>query len=107
MAGISRSATCIIAYLMQKYNWVFEKTLKFVKSKRLCVNPNEGFKKQLMQYSKELLKKQPKPVDDALAKIRRKLHQSPEDLIKNTQLAKSPKQQIKVLTKNSTDEEKQ
>ncbi|CAD8097232.1 unnamed protein product [Paramecium sonneborni] len=111
MAGISRSATCVIAYLMYQNKWVFEKTLKFVKSKRPCVNPNEGFKKQLISYSneiqKKLLPKQTKQIENPLAKLRRQLHQSPEDLIKNTQLAKSPKHEIKVLTKNSTEEEKQ
>ncbi|CAD8086968.1 unnamed protein product [Paramecium primaurelia] len=111
MAGISRSATCVIAYLMYQNKWVFEKTLKFVKSKRPCVNPNEGFKKQLISYSneiqKKLIPKKTQQIDNPLAKLRRQLHQSPEDLIKNTQLARSPKHEIKVLTKDSTEEEKQ
>ncbi|CAD8178135.1 unnamed protein product [Paramecium octaurelia] len=111
MAGISRSATCVIAYLMHQNKWPFEKTLKFVKSKRPCVKPNEGFKKQLISYSNEIQKKlEPQltqSIENPLAKLRRQLHQSPEDLIKNTQLAKSPRHEIKVLTKDSTEEEKQ
>ncbi|CAD8173528.1 unnamed protein product [Paramecium octaurelia] len=111
MAGISRSATCVIAYLMNENKWTFDKTLKFVKQKRPCVNPNEGFKKQLISYSneiqKKLIPKQTLQIDNPLAKLRRQLHQSPEDLIKCTQLARSPKHEIKVLTKDSTEEEKQ
>ncbi len=34
LAGISRSSTVVIAYLMRKFRWRLEKTLKFVKEKR-------------------------------------------------------------------------
>ena len=39
-AGISRSATLLIAYLMHKYQTTFEDCLVFVCLKRPCVQPN-------------------------------------------------------------------
>ncbi len=48
--GISRSAATVIAYAMKEYNWPLEKARNYVRSKRKCVNPNEGFIKQLQVY---------------------------------------------------------
>jgi protein-tyrosine phosphatase len=53
-SGISRSTTFAIAYLMKEYNWSFEKSFSFVKSKREGTNPNFGFKKQLKSYESEI-----------------------------------------------------
>lgn len=44
-AGISRSATCLIAYLMRKNNTLFRDTLNMVRSKRRIVCPNIGFER--------------------------------------------------------------
>jgi len=52
LAGVSRSATFVCAYLMQKNQWGFEKTLEFVKEKRKCVNPNSGFRTHLALFEK-------------------------------------------------------
>ncbi|KAK7869255.1 hypothetical protein R5R35_000875 [Gryllus longicercus] len=41
-AGVSRSATIVIAYLMQK-GWMFEDAFQMVKLKRPVINPNKGF----------------------------------------------------------------
>jgi protein-tyrosine phosphatase len=49
-AGVSRSATIVIAYLMKEYNMTFSSAIKYVKSKRTFINPNDGFRKQLLQY---------------------------------------------------------
>lgn len=46
-AGVSRSATIVIAYLMYKNKWGFEDAFSFVKSKRNIINPNYGFVCQL------------------------------------------------------------
>lgn len=46
-AGISRSATIVIMYLMKKYNESYEHILSYVKGKRKCVDPNKGFLEQL------------------------------------------------------------
>lgn len=50
-AGQSRSASFVIAYLMQKYKISYEHALAFVQSKRACALPNEGFARQLKQLS--------------------------------------------------------
>lgn len=43
--GVSRSATCVIMYLMRKFHLNLDDTLDFVKQKRHVVDPNEGFVK--------------------------------------------------------------
>merc|ERR1712151_1135912 len=56
-AGVSRSATVVLAFLMQKrfdkkeqdksaYEWA----LQLAKSRRRCVGPNPGFVKQLIAF---------------------------------------------------------
>lgn len=56
-AGISRSATIVIAYLMKKKNWSFDAAYKFVKKKRNVISPNNGFVKQLKVYQKKIVTK--------------------------------------------------
>ena len=46
-AGISRSATVVMAYLMRKKQQPFREVWAQVKSKRRLVNPNDGFLEQL------------------------------------------------------------
>lgn len=53
-AGISRSGAIVCAYLMWKNKWSFEEALNFSRSKRSKISPNEGFKKQLRLFEKEL-----------------------------------------------------
>jgi protein tyrosine phosphatase (PTP) superfamily phosphohydrolase (DUF442 family) len=48
-AGISRSASIIISYLM-KQGMTYEEAYNYVKERRPIINPNRGFKKQLMKY---------------------------------------------------------
>jgi len=52
--GISRSASFIIAYVMQKEKWTLKKTMDHAKAARSIVNPNRGFQAQLCEYEKEL-----------------------------------------------------
>ena len=59
VAGMSRSPTVVIAYLMEKYSLSAADALNFVKHKRSIVNPNAGFLRQLKKYEEEL-KTQPK-----------------------------------------------
>ena len=54
MAGSSRSASFVIAYLMRKNKWCFEKAYLFVRNKRPQVFPNSGFMRQLRMYEKKL-----------------------------------------------------
>lgn len=53
-AGISRSATSVISYLMKKYSWTLSKTTTFVKSRRSVICPNFGFTRQLQEWEKML-----------------------------------------------------
>lgn len=46
-AGISRSPSFVIMYLMCKKGCNFDQAYKFVKAKRFIVSPNDGFIKQL------------------------------------------------------------
>lgn len=48
--GKSRSATCVIAYLMQKQNITASDALSYVRLARPITEPNEGFMKQLELY---------------------------------------------------------
>lgn len=50
MAGISRSVSLIVYYLMKKYHLDFDNALQFVKNKRKIANPNNSFKLQLKLY---------------------------------------------------------
>lgn len=54
--GISRSSTMIGAYLISKKEYTAEKAIQLMKEKRNCVNPNDGFIKQLQDYEKEIKK---------------------------------------------------
>ena len=53
-AGISRSASVVIAYMMRKEGMSFDDAKEFVKERRRCVNPNEGFVKQLKEFGERL-----------------------------------------------------
>eukprot|EP01132_Coremiostelium_polycephalum_P009173 gene9173-11243_t len=53
-AGISRSVTLAIAYMMQTFRIPFEQCLSIVRKTRVSASPNQGFKKQLLQFEKEL-----------------------------------------------------
>lgn len=46
-AGVSRSTTVTIAYYMAARRWTFNQALDFVRNKRGCAFPNEGFQRQL------------------------------------------------------------
>lgn len=54
-AGKSRSASIVIAFIMQSKRWGFQEAFKFVQSKRDVVDPNFGFCTQLMEYEKNIL----------------------------------------------------
>ena len=55
-AGVSRSASIIIAYLIKYYDMTFDEAFRFVKGKRSFIRPNEGFVEQLKTYEKKLNK---------------------------------------------------
>ena len=49
-AGASRSASFVISYVMKNKKLNFKEASKFVQSIRKCVDPNDGFKKQLQKW---------------------------------------------------------
>jgi len=54
MAGISRSATVCIAYLMKHLCWELQIAFDFLKTKRSCVAPNLSFMGQLLAFQQQL-----------------------------------------------------
>jgi protein-tyrosine phosphatase len=55
-AGISRSVSIVIAFIMSEKNMTFNDALDYVKSCRSQAEPNMAFTCQLMQYEKKLNK---------------------------------------------------
>lgn len=53
-AGVSRSASIVMSYLMMENSWKFHDTLQFVREKRSIVRPNQGFVQQLLQLERTL-----------------------------------------------------
>ena len=62
-AGVSRSSTIVAAYLMVIQKQGLHECLSFLLKCRPCINPNEGFYKQLTKFEKDLglASKLPKP----------------------------------------------
>jgi len=57
-AGVSRSTSFIIAYLLQKHLFKsYSDALHYVKKRRPVVSPNYGFEKQLIKLEKKCKKK--------------------------------------------------
>jgi protein tyrosine/serine phosphatase len=54
-AGISRSATLVIAYLMIENTWQYEKAYEYVKKRRPIIVPNQGFITQLKHLESHLI----------------------------------------------------
>jgi protein-tyrosine phosphatase len=53
-AGVSRSASFVIAYLLEKRLFTsYDKAFKHVFSKRPIVSPNNGFQRQLIKFEKK------------------------------------------------------
>ncbi len=54
MMGISRSASFVIAYIMNRFGLNLQKAFHFVRRKRPIIRPNSGFIEQLEMYEKQL-----------------------------------------------------
>ncbi|XP_055335153.1 dual specificity protein phosphatase 10-like [Paramacrobiotus metropolitanus] len=55
-AGVSRSATIVVAYVMHHLGISMNEAYNLVKTKRSVISPNFNFMGQLMQYEKDLKK---------------------------------------------------
>ena len=53
-AGVSRSATCVIAYLMQERDMSFEDAFSYASKQRPVIFPNMGFQRQLTEFERLL-----------------------------------------------------
>ena len=51
--GVSRSASIVIAHLIKKNNWDYDKAYRFVRRHRKIIGPNRGFVEQLRRYAGE------------------------------------------------------
>ncbi|CAK80396.1 unnamed protein product (macronuclear) [Paramecium tetraurelia] len=58
MAGISRSASIVIAYIMWSQKKSYKDSYKYVDEMREIIYPNEGFRNQLKAYELQLKKGQ-------------------------------------------------
>ena len=54
LAGISRSSSIVIAYLMKANKWKFLRALGCVRERRSIVYPNKGFEEQLRELEKKM-----------------------------------------------------
>jgi len=50
-AGVSRSASIVIAYLMKYHNLSFSQAQNYLRSRRPIINPNAGFITQLLNFN--------------------------------------------------------
>lgn len=56
-AGISRSSSIVIAFIMKQKKMKFERAFEFVKNCRNCIAPNLGFIQQLIEYENTIFGK--------------------------------------------------
>lgn len=54
MAGISRSATITIAFLMNNYRLSYVEAIERVRQRRWWIHPNRGFRKHLYNFSRQI-----------------------------------------------------
>lgn len=57
--GMSRSGSVIIYYLMKEKGMNMEESINYIGKLRAIINPNEGFRNQLLNKEKEIFNHQP------------------------------------------------
>ena len=65
-AGLSRSATMILSYLMKRKNMRLDESMKYLVNIRPNIHPNTAFMKELIRYDKELFGSDARPLDYTL-----------------------------------------
>lgn len=63
-AGMSRSVTVVLAYLMKYYAHTFHTAYDFVKQKKSNISPNFSFLEQLLEFESSL---RPSPPDSGIS----------------------------------------
>ncbi|KTF77958.1 hypothetical protein cypCar_00046813, partial [Cyprinus carpio] len=84
LAGISRSATIAIAYIMKRMDMSLDEAYRFVKEKRPTISPNFNFLGQLLDFEKKLKSASEAPSDE----------QKPEPLTMPCVLAGVPEEHL-------------
>lgn len=69
IAGVSRSTSLCLAYLVKYEGMTLRKAYQHVKAKRPIVHPNQGFFKQLVEYEKKETGEQSVTLVDSVAGI--------------------------------------
>ena len=54
LAGVSRSVSLVLSYLMKHKGHSFQSAFDMVKSRRRIIHPNEGFIQQLKKFEREV-----------------------------------------------------
>ena len=91
-AGVSRSATIVITYLMKKYDFSFDEAHSFVKKKRRQIYPNPGFVRQMRNFDSQLRIKRNKAnnaAKDANAESKYKMNMSNSTIFDKTAAMRS------------------
>ncbi|KAF2979776.1 hypothetical protein EK904_012800 [Melospiza melodia maxima] len=85
LAGISRSATIAIAYIMKRMDMSLDEAYRFVKEKRPTISPNFNFLGQLLDFEKKLKNQsgQPGPISTKLKLLH--LEKSSEQVLEGGQ----------------------
>lgn len=52
--GVSRSSSCVLYYIMKKFHMNYDKAFAYVQTHRPIVQPNDGFRNQLIIIEEEL-----------------------------------------------------
>jgi len=60
LAGMNRSGTVAVAYLMQEHGWTRDRALAFAQAKRPQIQPNRAFQRLLAEWE-TALRQQPAP----------------------------------------------
>ena len=55
--GKSRSASVVLFYLINEKKYSFQEAKEFARKIRICVNPNEGFERELIKYYEDNIAK--------------------------------------------------
>ena len=60
--GVSRSATCVVCYQMRQTGMTAAEALADIHSRRHAVNPNKGFRRQLLEYEADIARESIAPL---------------------------------------------
>ncbi|KAI7890858.1 protein-tyrosine phosphatase-like protein [Mucor mucedo] len=77
--GMSRSPTFVIAYVMEVFKIDASQAYHFVQGRRLCINPNDGFKSQLKEYEPIYKARQSNTHNDDRQSNRRRRRSDPDE----------------------------